>query len=254
MSAVLGYDTVQNDRGNLFATLSNNPGDPAYPVDNIWDYNTYTIHQFAVAATVSFQWLLNTAKQIDYIGFAGHTIPPGTEIRLLEGGAGGTVLETWTTSGDGPQLLIASQTHTSSFTGVEIDAGGAQVVIGSFFIGRRSDLPMGLEAPYTPPHLGREVLNYPNQTQKGANFLGGHIQRQGWQFTVEQNHVDPDWIDANWLPLVQHVERWPFFYLWDDTRPQDAVYAWVDGRIRNPRYTTPVHMQWSLPCRGLHSA
>ena len=252
MTAQIGYNSIQNDSQLIASIVSNNPGDPAYPVDNLLDYKTHTVHQFAVAATVGFDFTLNSDFLVNYVGFAGHTIPSGSEVRIINP-SNGAVLRTVYTDGTGPQMLIFLFLQRSTYR-VEIDTGGAQVVIGSFFAGARMELPQGLMAPYTPPPLAREVDVYPNVAQKGATFMGTHIQRRGWPFTIEQQHLTPAWVDENWWPLVRHMERWPFFYMWDDQQLDHTVYGWIDGKMNYPRYTSPIHMAFKLKCRGLHVA
>ncbi len=74
----------------------------------------------------------------------------------------------------------------------------------------------------------------------------------GWSFTIKQDQVSPDWIRQFWPALVRHIEARPFFYRWDDDYPEDTVYAWVDGKVSPPRYSSPLYMSFEIKCRGLH--
>lgn len=258
MTAIIAYDTFQNTEGLVTSFTTPDPGDPGLPVTNMLDYATHTLGQVqqngASSARVEFE--LSNAATMDYVGIAGHNLPDNTKINIADMTTGSPVfLESVFTVGTGPQLLPLATSYNLSDYRIAFEGTSGQVTnIGSLFAGRLLTLPMGLQAPYTPPPLGRDVVTYPSTPNKGANFLASHVQRVGWAFQLQQNNLTPEWVNLNWLPLARHMEQRPFFYLWDTTLPADAVYGWVDGKIPPPSYTSALRMAFSVNCRGLHAS
>lgn len=257
MTATIGYDTAQNTPGLITVFESTEAGDAEYPISNMLDYTTNTIGRILSPADDFFTIQVETSAPIlaNYIGVAEHNLPIGTKARFTDRTSGSSVtLGAVDVVNQGPLLLaFENQTTTANFRiGFELPGGaGLAVNIGSLFFGVRTDLPEPIPTPYRPPPLGRDTKLYPSIAAKGSNFLGSYVERVGWDFSIEQKLVDPQWIDSNWIQMARHFEALPFFFAWDIDQPEDTVYGWTTS-INAPRYTNPVHMGWSVKCRGLH--
>ena len=255
--AIIAYDTFQNTPGLITEFSTFHQGDAGLPVENMIDYATHTQGQL-IESGASFgpvvNWILSASTPANYIGIAAHTIPDGTIISILDFSSGSLVtLGQVITVGTGPQLLKFPATYQTDYYRIRIEVPDNTVInIGSMFLGRALDLPMGIQAPYSPPPLNRDTVLYPSTPNKGSNYLGGHVQRTQWRFDIQQNNLEPAWVNANWLPLARHIEQRPFFYLWDTNRPQDAVYGWVSSKVAPPAYTSALRMAFNLSCSGLH--
>jgi len=121
--------------------------------------------------------------------------------------------------------------------------------LSDLLIGRSFDLPNGVSAPYTPPKLSAktEILN--NRTM-GGNFVGRSVLSGQYDFIIKNKNITPEWIEENWLNLHKQISEKPFMYLWDDTRPQDAVFCWTKGDIPPPKYDNQCYFSFSIPCNG----
>jgi hypothetical protein len=263
MTATILYDTWQNQPALITAAVFSEGPDPDLPATNVLDYSTFSVGSGdSTDEFLAIDYTLSAPATLDSFGVAGHNLPVGTQIYAVDNTdplARVTLGGTDPTTSTGPILLPINWNTEGPRTVsdwrilfVSPQAGSPfNIQIGSLFCGTATPLPEGITAPSTPPPLGRKATLLPSIASKGSNFLGSHVQRLGWQFDIRQKLVDPAWVQANWLPMVRHVEQLPFFYLWDDAYPEDAVYAWTNSIIP-PSYTDPSYMQWGMKCSGLH--
>lgn len=253
MTAVVLTDTWQSTPG-LITSIDTPEPDPDYPIDNLLDFSTNTVAGFISANEFyPFDVTLSSAMPLNAIGIAGHNIPPGVRVAVFDATDDQNLvfLENVFTDTAGPNLLHLTQTYNFPAYRFSFESPSISPQIGSMFFGVSTDLPGVQPTPYTPPPLGRDTKLYPNVAFKGSNYMGGHVERTAWQFSIAQNLVSPAWVTSNWLGLAKHIEALPFFYQWDSLLPDDTMYAWTVG-ISPPKYTDPIYMAFSIKCRGLH--
>ena len=252
MTSYIAYDNINADPNRQFSAGSTSPT-VDYPIANLQDYSTYTLAKFGLATDPNtyFTAVFKSTMVIDYIGIMGHNLPLGTTIEVATNA--GAVHETLTVEHAGPLLLLLATPYSSD--GLKLTFAGpglSEVTISVLMYGEVTALPEGMTEGFTPPPMGRESTSYPATSGTGQ-YLAGHLERVGWGFKISQRNVVPAWMDANWLPMVFHVERSPFFFSWDhEAKPEDAMYAWVAKRVTPPSYQNPLYLTWSLNCRGLH--
>jgi len=142
---------------------------------------------------------------------------------------------------------IAHRYYKVSLTNISEQQNAIEV--SNIIIGKYISLPHGIAAPYTPPKLSAktEILN--NRTM-GGHFVGRSVLSGQYDFIIKNKNVSPEWIEENWLDLHKQISEKPFMYLWDDSRPQDAVFCWTKGDIPPPRYDNQCYFSFSIPCNG----
>jgi len=136
------------------------------------------------------------------------------------------------------QITVA--THTQNNDKLEI----SNVIAGEYHT-----LPNGIAAPYTPPKLSTksEVTN--NKTM-GGHFVGRSVLTGQYDFIIKNKNLTPEWINANWQGIHDQILTKPFMYLWDDSKPEDAVFCWTKGDIPAPKYDNQCYFSFSIPCNG----
>ena len=151
-------------------------------------------------------------------------------------------------------ILMATSSNNIAYGNIRIQISTSEtpinsVEISNIIIGKRVNKPGGIAAPYTPPKLSAktEILN--NRTM-GGNFVGRSVLSGQYDFIIKNKNVSPEWIEENWLDLHKQISEKPFMYLWDDTRPQDAVFCWTKGDIPPPKYDNQCYFSFSIPCNG----
>ena len=260
MTAYIGYDAIGADPARQTnITASSAFLYPDNPIENLLDYSTYTIAKFGSidsAAEADIGVDFNGQQTVQYIGIMQHNLPVGSTVEVKRSSLE-PAIASFPVTHTGPLLFILSEAYRDTFMLLRFLApGGANpgtVSIGVLMYGELLPLPEGLPAPYTPPPLERDTDTYSSISGTG-NFLQSHVQRTGWQFSIIQQNVDPDWVRANWPALVFHAERYPFFYSWDqESYPEDCMYGWVSRKVKPPVYQNPLYMSWSMSCRGLHA-
>ena len=263
MTAYIAYDAIGADSARQLSLTGTDTGFwfDTFPVENMLDYSTYTVGRFGSDQSASdfIQYLtavFNGNQTIEYIAIMQHDLPFGATVGVGPNVFPPAPVETFTVNTQGPLLfkLATPFTDTGAVFDFRPPGGGniGTVDIGVIMYGTLLPLPEGMEAPYTPPPMGRSTVTYPSTSGTG-NFLQSHVERVGWDFTINQRNVDPTWMNTHWPALVEHVERYPFFYSWDhEGRPEDCMYGWIARSVKPPRYQNPLYMAWSMTCRGLH--
>ena len=124
-----------------------------------------------------------------------------------------------------------------------------QAEFSGILMGNALSLPHGIAAPYTPPKLSTksEVTN--NKTM-GGHFVGRSVLTGQYDFIIKNKNLTPEWINANWQGIHDQILTKPFMYLWDDSKPEDAVFCWTKSDIPAPKYDNQCYFSFSIPCNG----
>lgn len=118
--------------------------------------------------------------------------------------------------------------------------------------GIRLNAPIGQHQGVRPPNLRGDFVQS-NMISVGGSFIGRDKVRQQITGTLELEFLQPQtFVRDQWLTLMEHAERFAFFYAWDlDDFPKEVVYAWAQGTPR-PLNTGPNDkMSVSLPWGAL---
>ncbi len=114
------------------------------------------------------------------------------------------------------------------------------------------EFPIGQHQGIAPPNLRGEFV-MSNVIGVNGSFLGRDKVRAELQGEINLELVDPqDWVRDEWLALMEHAERFAFFYAWDlDDFLDEIVFAWARSTPR-PENTGPnAKMTTILPWSAL---
>ncbi len=126
------------------------------------------------------------------------------------------------------------------------------VYFGHLWFGTLIPLPNSMKNGFISPKLGRNNTITNTKSQTGQH-LGSSVVSNGHSFKIDQNAVSPAWIDQYWEDIADHLES-PnrILFLWDqENKPLESIFAWSDGKIKNPSYNYRVYQRFSIPCSGL---
>lgn len=118
--------------------------------------------------------------------------------------------------------------------------------------GERLDFPIGQHQGIAPPNLRGEFV-MSNVIGVNGSFLGRDKVRADLQGDIELEFVQPQaWVRDEWVPFMEHAERFAFFYAWNlDDFADEVVFAWARSTPR-PSNTGPNNkMTTSLPWSAL---
>ena len=122
--------------------------------------------------------------------------------------------------------------------------------IRQFTAGVRLDFPIGQHQGIRPPNLrGRFVMS--NLIGVNGSFLGRDKIRADIQGEIELEFVQPQtFVRDLWLAMMEHAERFAFFYAWDlDGFADEVVFAWARDTPRplnsGPNEKMLVELPWS---------
>lgn len=129
--------------------------------------------------------------------------------------------------------------------------GNAPSPIAVVAIGKVLALPREVPLGFVSPLNARDTTVLNNRSNVGQ-FIGRTVIRESRKFTIRQRLATQLWIDSNWHDLVEAIEVNPFVYMWDqENRPLESIFAWSDGKIKQPTYNKNNLLDFSIPCRGL---
>ncbi len=116
---------------------------------------------------------------------------------------------------------------------IEFDDGITEEDIRQLVVGERLDFPIGQHEGIRPPNL-RGQFKTSNVVGVNGEFIGRDKVRADIQGDISLEFLDPTgFVRDKWLPVMEHAERYAFFYAWDfDTYPNEIVFAWSR---ENPR-------------------
>ena len=253
MNSYLMASTFQMLSVGYYEVTSVQATDTDRPVESMLDFSTTTQAFFDPGGIGGDEVLITITLDNDWsanaIALAVHSIPDGTDIEIRDG-ISGLVIDTVTTVGTGPQLLRFPGQTTSEYTVKLLLTDQAPVTIASFYLGNTLTLT-DIQAPWAPANLAGVTTTYPHVTSKGGAYLGTNVKRQGVEFEIVQERLNPTLLQFVWTEFSTRLNRYPFFVLWDSDNVATSVYAWKVGPLPPPVYANPVQMSWRMKCRGI---
>jgi hypothetical protein len=250
------YDNRSRDPGRVLQYSGSVV--PGFEPENAFDWKDFT--SFRASNLTNFDTVLDADGDVDC--FCWYVHEPIDRLIIdcqWEDGFNNFVTLAVAAIGTGfPDPLIGMKT----FPKVTIPAGrklrytfsalSVQEDVRQLAAGVRLDSPIGQHQGIRPPNLAGEFIQS-NVESVGGSFIGRDKIRQQISSEIELEFLDPQiFVRDLWVPLLEHAERYAFFYAWDlDGHPQEIVYAWSRGNPR-PLNTGPAgKMSVSLPIGAL---
>ncbi len=118
--------------------------------------------------------------------------------------------------------------------------------------GLRLDFPIGQHQGIAPPNL-RGSFVQSNVIGVNGSFIGRDKVRADIQGSIELEYLEPQtFVRDEWLAVMEHAERYPFWYAWNlDDYPDEVVWAAARETPR-PTNTGPADkMRVTLPWAAL---
>jgi hypothetical protein len=251
MTAYIGYD---NHLANGTVTVTSE--ESGYPKENAWDWLLTDWWKANAPGVVYVTVDMGAAVNADYWAIAGHNLHLNSgniKPQYSSDNFSSDIHDfdsQYTPSNGNPYLRKVTQRNARYFRFL-VNSIDVASLIGQLCIGNILELPSGMPAGFIPPSLAHSDEVYSNVSD-GGQFIGRSVIRNGKRFTISQEVILPSWFDNNWQGLYDHIVKKPFFFAWDYENYQtDITFCWSDGNIDPPRYSSTVHMNWSMKVRGV---
>ena len=146
--------------------------------------------------------------------------------------------------------LVSAGSH--AYWRLNITGASAAPYIAFASIGQALALPKGPRVGFAPPlTVGLEIED---GVSRGGWLLSMSRYLQPESLTIEQERVDPSWVDTYWPQIHRRVTKRPFVFAWDvENHPDQAYYCWPASRLAQPRWATPTRKSFSLQASALIS-
>jgi len=226
-----------------------------YEKENAQSYKTSSWWQAGTAGTVYFTIDMGSAVPVDSWGIVGHDLSDNSgtikaQYSTDNFSADINDFDTVQTPTDGTTIFRKVTSQTKRYFRFEISSTGSASFFANFYLGVALAFPKGMTSPFSPANLNREN-KIMNNISEGGQFLGRVLRREGAMVTISQKNITRAWIDANWNTVADHVELYPFYFIWDqENYPEEAAYC-MTKRITYPKYQDNTYLSFSLECNAL---
>ena len=252
MSSLIGYANLV--KSGTVTTTSDAAG---YAKENAQSYKTSSWWKANAAGTVYFYIDMGSAVDVDCWGFNGSNLSVNSGTILPEYSATGA----WT----GEELPLDSlYTPTKDITvfkkvtsrnaryfRFEISSTGSASLFANLFLGEALELERGLPQGFSPANLNRDRNIFNNMSHGGA-YLGRILRHKGAKLKLVQEKITRTWIDANFEDLADHVELYPFYFIWsNEDYPDEAAYC-IANKITYPVYSDTLNLDFTFDCVALY--
>ena len=230
-----------------------------YSVDNVYDRNTYDHWAPSAIGPDQIDLTLASPDSADcFVLFAHNLGTVGASIKLQWGDGASPEVFTDLFSAISPgddRIIFKTFTAVSKNNWrVVIDSTGATGVpiIGMIAFGSQLTFPVGLPTNFAPPTRASDKESKTNLS-RGAAFLGRSIRNRSVPFTARLRTLDAAWVTANWDALRDHLDALPFFFSFDISDVNEAVFCWkrdsAPARL-NHVGGAPAYMETTLQLEG----
>ena len=253
--ARIGYQTWTRDLAVSSVSVSSEEADA--PGDAPLRPDTYEFWQ-AQSLPATWRVDLGTARDVDYVGIAGHTVGTKGASVVAEystNDADWTEFVPGTAPGtDAPILFLGDSVFARYWrlTVDGVDSPGDPPQIAVVHVGQVLAMQRMIYGGHVPITLARETV-LKRAMSRGGRFLGQNIRRQGVMTDAAFRNLTPDWYRDNFDPFVKSARRFPFFFGWRPALyPAEIAYAWAANDIAPSNMGTGQGlMQVSFGMRGI---
>jgi len=224
--------------------------------ENAQSYKTSSWWQAGAAGTVYFTIDMGANATVDSWGIVGHdlvdnsgTIKP--QYSTDNFAADTNDLDTVQTPSNKAAIFRKVTSRNVRYYRFEIASTSVASFIANFYLGVALALPKGMSSGFSPANLNRDRMVF-NNMSVGGNYLGRVLIRKGAKVMIQQKNITRTWIDANWTGVADHVELYPFYFIWDqETFPAEAAYC-MANEITYPKYQDNIYLNFDLDCVALY--
>ena len=242
--ARIGYDKAV---WTSLTASDSTAGFPASAIDNELTYSAWK--PLSLPATIT--GVMSTAKDIDYVGIAAHTLGTDATQLLIEyyDGASWIELKDMIPANNSPIMILFGLVSAEQ---VRITLSGTVLsTIGVLYVGKVLDMQRGIYAGHTPITLNRVSVMRPNASERGQ-WLGRSLIRSGSSGSWSWSNLKAAWYRSYFDPFVEHARTKPFFIAWrPETYPDEIAYCWTSKDISPSNNGKKDFMDVSFSAEGL---
>ena len=213
--------------------------------------------EFWQPSALPASWLvdLGAARQLDYVGIAGHTFGSSGCAALVETSADGVTWRTFSAGAVSPAddapLLFLDDVLTHRYVRVSLTGGATLPIMAVVYVGLILKMPRGIYGGHAPVPLNRETV-LTRSLSNGGQFLGQGFRRHGVKGTANFRHLEAAWYRANFDPFVKSARQFPFFFGWRPAiYPTEIAYAWSPDDMHPSNMGVREFMQVALSMQGI---
>ncbi len=251
MTAYIGYSNIV--KSGVVTATSEAAG---YEKENIQSWKTSTWWKAAASGVVYLYVDAGSSVSCDSWGVAGHNLNDNSATIKPQysatGAWAGEELDFDTVQTPGNATVFRKVTSRSArYWRYETNSIGAASLIANLFLGLALSLEQGIPVGFSPANFNRDRKIFNNKSE-GGNFLGRSLRYKGAEIQIQQKNVSRTWMDANWIALADHVELYPFYFIWSQENfSEEAAYC-MANKIEYPDYSSVSRLDFTLDCGAIY--
>lgn len=226
------------------------------PKDGPLRPNTYEYWK-PTALPATWQIDFGSAKEVDYVGIAAHTLGSDNCSAFVEYSSDAS---TWTAfsvethPADDTPLMFIDDVKFARYWRVTVEGDespGTPPRLGVIYIGKYLAMQRGIYGGHKPITLSRDTT-LKNALSRGGQFLGQNYRRNGVATDAAYNNLEPAWVRSYFDPFVKSARRFPYFFAWrPSTYSAEVGFVWTAEDIAPSNMGVKDLMQVSWPMRGI---
>lgn len=244
MTAYIGYDNILIAED--FPLNSATDELPDNPFSNTYNTNLFDTWKPGVSGDAFALFNLVGSYSVNYFAIYGHNLAGKTVSLGRWTGFSFSAVHTFVVP-DNNTVFELFESKTDDFWRITIFNADIDTFVTSISVGTALELNP-LRAPFSPPPLAGEVEIINNESVE-HQLLGRVVRDMPFDIRIDQTLVSPEWIDQHSKPLIDHINRRPFFFTWDHER-KDACVAWTEQPVSPPRYSRFLFQDFSIRAKG----
>jgi len=225
--------------------------------ENAQSYKTSSWWQGNAAGTVYFYIDMGAAVSVDSWGFVGSDLKDNSGTIKPQYSATGawageeSDLDVIHTPSENVTVFKKVTSVSARYFRFEIVSTGSASFFANFYLGVALALSSGMPSGFSPANLNRDRKIF-NNISEGGQYLGSLLRRKGANITINQVNITRSWIDANWQTIADHIELYPFYFLWNqEVFPVEAAYC-MSNKIAYPSYQDNTYMTFRIDCGAIY--
>ena len=225
-----------------------------FPLSNALDGRTTSQAGFEGNGTAKIQTVdLGSAMAFDFVAMARHNLSNASTVNIQ--GSNDNILYTPISSlapiSDDKPFIVQLGAQSYRYVRLIFVSPTEDLYVSDITVGEIFQWPIEQPTGFTIPRWSDNDEVSPNRT-RGGELAGLSIITKPKTASISLRFQEISFFDTSWDNFVSNIKRYPFYFMWTESRPDEVMFGWLPKgqSVPKPSYSNTTLLRTSFNMEG----